>query len=263
MRWTSMQVRPTWLRSLPPLVLADLRRRYAGSALGAAWAVLGPVLEAATYALVFGWVLGIPTDAGLPYAVLIASGLFPWISLREAIEGCATVLADNRWIRRSRVPADLLVARLVLTSAARGLIGLLVVVGYVVVSGRRPGLLVWTLPLAGMVIQVVMTFGLGRMVAPLATLAPDLRPTLVSLLTLLTFASPVLYPESLAHGWLRTLLICNPFTHLLRLYRAPAEPPTWQTAFVSMAVVSATALVALVSGEVVRRRVWWQARDTL
>lgn len=258
-----MRIRPTWLRSLPPLVLADLRRRYAGSALGAAWAVLGPVLEAATYALVFGWVLGIPTDAGMPYAVLIASGLFPWISLREAVESSATVLVDNRWIRRSRVPSDLLVARLVLTSAARGLIGLVVVFGYVVVSGRRPGLLFWTLPVVGMAIQVITTFGLGRLVAPLATLAPDLRPTSVSLLTLLTFASPVLYPESVAHGWLRTLLICNPFTHLLRLYRAPAEPPAWHAVLVSLVVVSATALAALGCGEVVRRRAWWEARDTL
>jgi lipopolysaccharide transport system permease protein len=258
-----MRVRPRWLRSLPPLVLADLRRRYAGSTLGAVWALLGPVLEAATYALVFGWVLGIPTDAGMPYAVLIASGLFPWISLREAVEGCATVLTDNRWIRRSRVPADLLVARLVLTSAARGLIGLLVVLGYVVVSGRRPGFLVWVLPLVGMALQVVATFGLGRLVAPLATLAPDLKPTLVSLLTLATFASPILYPESAAHGWLKTLLMCNPFTHLLRLYRAPAQPPDWQAASVSLGVVSAATLVAVVASGLVRGRVWWEARDTL
>jgi ABC-type polysaccharide/polyol phosphate export permease len=258
-----MQVRPTWLRSLPPLVLADLRRRYAGSTLGAIWALVGPLLEATTYAVVFGWVLGIPTQAGMPYAVLIASGLFPWISLREAVEGSATVLADNRWIRRSRVPAELLIARLVLTSAARGLIGLVVVLGYGIACGRRPGLLVWTLPLLGMVIQVILTFGLGRLVAPVATLVPDLRPTLVSLLTLLTFASPVLYPESVARGWLRTLLVCNPFTHLLRLYRAPLEPLAWQAMLVSLAVVSATALAAVVCGSVVRARVWWTARDAL
>ena len=36
-----------WLRSLPSLVSADLRRRYAGSALGAAWGILSPLVEVA------------------------------------------------------------------------------------------------------------------------------------------------------------------------------------------------------------------------
>ena len=96
-----MQRLPTWLPSLGPLALADVRRRYAGSTLGAAWAVLAPVLEVAAYAVVFGWILG-TRGAGMPYAVLIASGLFPWISLRESLEGCASVGSSGGRTARSR-----------------------------------------------------------------------------------------------------------------------------------------------------------------
>jgi ABC-type polysaccharide/polyol phosphate export permease len=257
-------LRPTpWLRSLGPLVSADLHRRYAGSALGGLWAILGPALEAAAYFVIFGWILGTARAAPMPYAVLIASGLFPWIWLRESLEGSASVLADNRWIRRSRVPSDLLVARLTVASSFRALVGLAVVIGFALVSARRPGLLAWAAPFVALLVQAIGTYGLATIVAPVAPLFPDARPTLASLLTLLTFASPIVYPESLATGLARSLLLANPFTHLLRLYRSPVEPLGGRATLTSVGVTLGAALAAVALGGLARRRLWWQARDVL
>jgi ABC-type polysaccharide/polyol phosphate export permease len=258
-----MRLRAPWIHSLGPLVVADLRRRYAGSFLGASWAVLAPLIEAATYGIVFGLVLGIAGRTTLPYAVLIASGLFPWASFREALESSASVLADNRWVRRSRVPVELLVARLVLTTLVRASVGLIAVYGFAVARATHPGVLDCLGPLAAIVVQTVLAYGLGLCVAPLATLLPDLKPTLVSVLTVLTFASPILYPESLAKGALTTVLLCNPFTHLLRLYRAPAEPLAPETWVLSLAVAGGAALAAWGLGRAARARLWWSARDAL
>jgi ABC-type polysaccharide/polyol phosphate export permease len=254
---------PTWSRSLGPLVRADLRRRYAGSVLGSLWAVLAPLLEVAAYAVVFGWILGAGRAPGMPYTVLIASGLFPWMWLREALEGCSTLLPDNRWVRRSRVPTELLVARLVLVSSVRALVGLVVVFAYAASSGPRPSIGGWASPFAALVLQGLAAFGLGLLVAPVATLVPDSRPTLVSVLTLLTFASPILYPESLVQGPLHAVLLWNPFTHLLRLYRGPIEPLTGPSLLASVAVAAGAAFVFLALGVAARRRLWWRARDLL
>jgi ABC-type polysaccharide/polyol phosphate export permease len=254
---------PPWLRSLGPLVSADLHRRYAGSLLGGFWAFLAPLLEAAAYAAVFGWMLGTARAAPMPYALLIASGLFPWISLRESLEGSATVLADHRWIRRSRVPSELLVARLVLAASMRALVGVAVVLGFAIISAKRPGPLAWLAPFLALVLQILGTYGLGLLVAPVGTLLPDGRPALASLLTLLTFASPIVYPESLATGAVRAVVLGNPFTHLLRLYRSPIEPLGWRGTLVSAGVGSGFALAAMVVGAIARRRLWWKARDVL
>jgi ABC-type polysaccharide/polyol phosphate export permease len=86
---------------------------------------------------------------------------------------------------------------------------------------------------------------------------------LASLLTLLTFASPIVYPESQASGAVRALLLGNPFTHLLRLYRSPLEPLGWRSTLVSAAVATATVLVLVAVGHATRRRLWWKARDVL
>jgi homopolymeric O-antigen transport system permease protein len=253
---------PMWSRSLGPLVMADLRRRYAGSVLGGLWAFVSPVLEVAAYALVFGWILGEARGPGLPYTVLIASGLFPWMWFRETIEGCATVLPDNRWIRRSRVPAELLVARIVVVASLRAVVGLVVVFGYAAFDGPGPSI-AWAAPFVAVALQAAASFGLGLAAAPITTLFPDLRPTLLSLLTLLTFASPILFPESMVHGPLATALLWNPFTHLLRLYRGPVEPLSWPSASLALAVGLGTVLACVAAGIAAQARLRWRARDLL
>jgi ABC-type polysaccharide/polyol phosphate export permease len=254
---------PAWTRSVGPLVLADLRHRYAGSALGGLWAAIGPLVEVAAYALVFGLVIRPRTaQDGLTYALFIASGILPWSALREGLESSAATLPDNRWIRRSLVPMELLVARQVLVASVRGACGLLLVLVAAVAAGQAAGAVGILWPIAGIVLQTVAVFGLGLIVAPLATLYPDLRPALATGLTALTFASPIVYPESLLSGPVRAALEWNPFTHFLRLYRLPLGSASGATAAdFTVALCTTAGLLAL--GLAMRSRLWWAARDRL
>jgi ABC-type polysaccharide/polyol phosphate export permease len=191
---------------------------------------------------------------------MVAAGLLPWASLREGIEGAAGVLPEQRWIRRSRVPLELLVGRLVLVSAARGVVGLALVQVAAAATGQSPGPFALLLPFLGIALQVVATWGLGLGIAPLGVLFPDLRPALASGLTLLTFASPIVYPERLVPAPLLRVLELNPYTHLLRLYRPPA---TAAVAVHSLLIATAFAAVSITLGLWVRRQYWWAARDRL
>lgn len=256
-------ISPAWARSVGPLVLADLRHRYAGSVVGGLWAALGPLVEVAAYAFVFGLVIRPRTaQDGLTYALFIASGILPWSALREGLESSAATLPDNRWIRRSLVPMELLVARQVLVAAVRGACGLLVVLAAAAFLDHTAGAAGMMWAVVGLLLQTAAVFGLGLIVAPAATLYPDLRPALATGLTALTFASPIVYPESLLSGPVRAALAWNPFTHFLRLYRLPltgaggAAPP-------DLAVAAATTMGLLAVGWAMRSRLWWAARDRL
>ncbi len=255
---------PAWVRSVGTLVLADLRHRYAGSVLGGLWAVLGPFVEVGVYAAVFGLLLKPRSSRdGVAFALFVAAGLLPWSALREALEGSAAALPDNRWIRRSLVPVELLVARLVCVASARAAAGLLLVLAIAVARGGWPGVLALLLPLLALYLQTATAYGLGLALAPTATLYPDVRPGLASVLTLLTFASPIVYPESLPPPPLAALLEWNPFTHFLRLYRFPLAPSDTPLALVDVAVALATPVVLLAAGLAVKHRLWWAARDRL
>lgn len=256
---------PSWIRALGPLVLADLRHRYAGSPLGAAWALLVPLIEVMAYVLLFGLIVrpGLG-HGGISMALFLASGILPWASLREGLEGSAAVLAENRWIKRSVVPVELLVARQVAAAVPRTALGfaLMFLVALVALpSGMSfgPG---WVLPLIALALQTASVYGLGLGLAPLAALHPDLRPILTSSLTLLTFASPILYPETILGPAGRSLLAWNPFTHLLRLYRVPLQGSALLTA-VDVGAALATPLVCWAIGAAIKGRFWWPARDRL
>jgi ABC-type polysaccharide/polyol phosphate export permease len=89
-----------------------------------------------------------------------------------------------------------------------------------------------------------------------------LRPALASALTLLTFASPILYPESFLGERARTILEWNPFTHLLRFYRVPlVRDVSLGASDLAVAVAAPVACIAL--GAFLSRRLWWAARDRL
>ena len=104
---------------------------------------------------------------------------------------------------------------------------------------------------------------LGLVLAPLTVLYPDLRPGLGSGLTLLTFASPILYPESLVPPRLLGLLEWNPFTHFLRLYRLPLEAAGGGAGPADLLVVVLVPLGLVALGVGLGGRLYWPARDRL
>lgn len=260
-----MQARPSWLRSVGSLTIADLRRRYAGSVLGGSWNLLVPLLEVAVYAVVFAFLVPNAAGAGgTSYAVFVASGLLPWAAFREAVEGGTTTLSENRWIRRSRVPLELLVGRHVLVTAVRAAVGLLIVIAAALATrDLGPVLLAVPVALLGLALQLVLSYGLGVALAPLGALYPDLRPGLGSALTLLTFASPILFPESALGPAARALVEWNPFTYLLRLHRFPLGLPGATLHAGDVLWPAALAVVLCGAGALVKSRFFWRARDVL
>lgn len=260
-----MRARAPWIRSLGTLALSDVRHRYAGSVLGGFWAIGAPLLEVGAYALVFGFLLpSASRGTGWSYAIFVASGLLPWTAVREALEASAGTLPENRWIRRSRVPVELLVARNVVVAASRAVVALVLVMAVSLYThGALIALRALPVLLLAVACQAVLCYGLGLALAPLGTLYPDLRPGLASVLMLLTFASPILYPESALSPWARALIEWNPFTHLLRLYRFPLAPPAGGLGGADLAWPAAAAGALVGVGVLLKNRFWWAARDAL
>jgi ABC-type polysaccharide/polyol phosphate export permease len=254
-----MRVAP-WLRPLPTLVLYALRQKYAGSALGAFWAVAVPLVEVLAYAFLFGGLLAAGTDTGWgAYVLFVASGLLPWAALRESLEGAAALLPGHRWIRRSRVPFELLVAREVLVAHVRAAFAVVLVVAGALAGGLSIGA-TWLWPVAALLLQILLAVGLALLLAPLGTLLPDLRPGLTSALLLLTFASPILYAESQVAAPMRAWLEWTPYTHLLRLFRAPLSGVD---ALREVALCAVGGVVCAGAGAILRGTLFAAARDRL
>src|SRR6476469_3441562 len=87
--WTSLRLGELWpYRELIYfLTWRDVKVRYKQTLLGAAWAVLQPLLTMVVFSLFFGRLAKVPSD-GAPYPAFSLAGLVPWtffsISLTQA-----------------------------------------------------------------------------------------------------------------------------------------------------------------------------------
>src|SRR5688572_4716314 len=76
------------------LVWRDVKVRYKQTAIGAAWAVLSPLLTVLIFSVVFGRLARMPSD-GLPYIVFAFAGFLPWTYFAQAFGRGSVSLVGN------------------------------------------------------------------------------------------------------------------------------------------------------------------------
>lgn len=214
------------------LTRRELAARYRGSTLGFLWSLVNPLLLLIVYSLVFS-VIFRPRDAAVvtygPYALFLATGVIPWIWVQTAwLEGANSLLANAGLIRKAAFPAEILpvvsvVANLFHLVLALPVLALAFVITSMVVPETTPVTFEWTAALLPLMVllQVPMVMGLSLATAALNVHFKDVRDILQNLLTLLFFATPILYTmktvENFAPLWWSIRI--NPFTAFTLAYQ--------------------------------------------
>ena len=205
---------------LKEMVVRDVRSRYAGSSLGLLWAFAHPILWMLLYTGVFSLVLRVPVEAAYAsFPEFLMAGLLPWMAIQEGIARSASTLVDNAaMVKKTVFPVETLVLSVVLAAVVNELIALAIFAVYVGLVGHLS--LAWLpLLLPALLLQVVMTFGLGCIAATLTAFVRDTAHAVGIALTVVFYATPIVYPASLVPERLRPILEANPLTHLVDVYR--------------------------------------------
>jgi ABC-type polysaccharide/polyol phosphate export permease len=205
---------------LKEMVVRDVRSRYAGSSLGLLWAFAHPVLWMLLYTGVFALVLRVPVDPGYAsFPEFLMAGLLPWMAIQEGVSRSASVLVDNAaMVKKTVFPVETLVLSVVLAAVVNELIALAVFAVYVGLVGHLSA--AWlTLLAPALLLQVAMTFGLGCIAATSTAFVRDTAHAVGIGLTVVFYATPIVYPASLVPERLRPILEANPVAHLVDLYR--------------------------------------------
>jgi lipopolysaccharide transport system permease protein len=243
------------------LVARELKARYRGSFLGYFWSFVNPLLLLSIYTFVFTVILPGARETGLePYALFIFCGLLPWVWFSSALLDAANVfIANANLIRKVLFPAEVLPIVSVCAGMVHFALGLPILAGAFIYFGVPVHLadLLW-LPVV-VLVQLVLMIGLALLLSSLTVHFRDLKDLLANLLTIWFFATPILYPVTLAPERVRPLLDLNPFTHLAISYQEILFMPGPFTSQARLAAVALFALVAFVLGYAVFDRL----RDTL
>jgi ABC-type polysaccharide/polyol phosphate export permease len=234
---------------LKEMVVRDLRARYAGSGLGLVWAFLHPILWMALYTAVFAVVLRVPVEQGFrTFPEFLMAGLLPWMAVHEGIARSASVLTDNAVIVKKAVfPLETLVLSVILAAVVNQLVAFLVFGVYVSFLGHLSAWVLLAVP--ALVLQILLTYGIGCFAATLTAFVRDAGQAIGILLTVVFFATPIVYPASLVPDRYRPFLEANPIAHLIEWYRCAFTLHTAPDP-VSIGYLTAFSLLAAVLGQV-------------
>ncbi len=205
---------------------SDIRARYSGSMLGVAWALLNPLMLLSVYVALYVFILrvrlpgGRPTSA-LEYTLVIFAGLIPWFGFSESVStSLASIVGNPNLIHNTSFPAPVLPVKAVLASMVGQAVGLGLLL--VLLAATDHVSVHWLFLPVALTAQVLLSLGLGWMLAVLNVFVRDLGQAVSHLLLVLMFISPIAYTrEFLGHSPLRLVLDLNPLSYLINLYRDP------------------------------------------
>jgi len=218
-----------WLKFdlLRMLVKRDLEARYKGSVLGNLWSVVNQLSQLLIYTYVFSIILkvklslkGLPEENSLVFGLWLFAGLLPWIAFTSGLTQAATsVVSQTNLVKKVVFPLALLPLVPVFSALVESAFGLIILIVFV---AFRIGTLHETLGLLPLIWlpQLLFTVGLAYFTAALTVFFRDIPQTILVLLNLWFYMTPIVYPIDVVPETVRDLVLwLNPIAAITQIYR--------------------------------------------
>ncbi len=202
------------------LVRHQVRRTYAGTLLGSAWAVIQPLLLMGGYVFLFT-VLRVPKqlpEGTLGVLGIVLSGLVPWLFISRSITGALSAYPGHAaLIRQINFPLGVVPFITVGTALIPFVVGLAALVVLSAVAGWLSWATALLLP-AALLVAVFMVAS-AALVAPFGVLVRDLRALVPPLMRIALFLTPVLYLPDRVPQAAAFLPYINPASYFIAVVR--------------------------------------------
>jgi lipopolysaccharide transport system permease protein len=236
------------------LTWRDVKVRYKQTALGAAWAILQPLMTMAVFTIFFGRLAHLDAKTGgTPYPIYVFIGLLPWTFFANSITNGGNSLVGN-----SNLITKVYFPRLILPIASVGAglvdLGISFLVLFCMMIGYQTHVS-WQLLLVPVLLvgTLLSATGMGMLLSALTVTYRDFRYLVPFLVQLWMFATPVIYPLTIVPEKWRWLLSLNPMAGIIDGFRSAFLGRTIAWAPVSVSLVVSMCLFLF--GAVYFRRV--------
>lgn len=226
-RWLPLDER-WWakLDLLRTLVRRDLEARYKGSVLGNLWPLLQQLSQLLIFTYVFSIVLKVKLSVkalpanNITFGLWLFAGLLPWIAFTSGLsQSSAAVIVQPNLVKKVVFPLALLPLVPILSTFIESAFGLAALIVLVAVSSQTLHSTLGLLPLVWLP-QLLLTAGLGYFAAGLTVFLRDIPQTLVVVLNLWFYLTPIVYPASaIPEQWRMWVFWLNPMAAIAEIYR--------------------------------------------
>lgn len=201
---------------LNELIMRDIKTKYRKSILGVFWTILNPLFMMVVLSVVFSNMFKFDVEY---FPVYLLSGQLIFNFFNEATTNAmGAIVANGSLIKKVYVPKYMFVLSRVLSSSVNLLASFTALI-FVMLALRVE--LHYTVLLAVIPLFFIVFFslGVGLLLSAITVKFRDIMHLYSVFVTALMYLTPVIYPMSILPEWLKKVVLLNPLTNILTMFR--------------------------------------------
>jgi lipopolysaccharide transport system permease protein len=201
------------------MIWRTLKVRYKQTALGAAWAVIQPLMTMIVFNFIFGNVAKVPTD-DIPYPIFSYTALLPWGLFTTALnQASRSLTANQNMVTKIYFPRLVLPISSVLAGLVDFAIAFVILIGLMIYYGVTPAWnVLWTLPLF-LLLSIVTALGVALWLSAINVQYRDVNYALPFMTQFWLFITPVAYSASVISERWQLVYSLNPMAGVVNGFR--------------------------------------------
>jgi lipopolysaccharide transport system permease protein len=203
------------------MIWRDIKVRYKQTLLGAAWAIIQPVLTMLVFNFIFnGGITKVETDSNVPYPIFSYTALLPWGLFVTALNQASRSLTSNHnMITKVYFPRLVLPIASVLAGLVDFAIAFVILIGLMFYYQITPAWnVLWALPLF-LLLAIVTALGVALWLSAINVKYRDVNYALPFLTQFWLFITPVAYSASVISEKWQLVYSLNPMAGVVNGFR--------------------------------------------
>lgn len=201
------------------LAWRDVAVQYKQTVIGAAWAVIRPLLTMIIFTVVFGTLAKLPSDGQTPYPVLVMAGMLPWFLFSTMLGNASnSVVTNANLIGKVYFPRLIVPVASSMVALVDFAITFVLLMGMMVFFGVIPSWQIIFLPFF-VLLAVLASLGPALILTALNVKYRDFRFIIPFIVQFGLYASPVGFSSSVVPEKWRLLYAMNPVVGVIDGFR--------------------------------------------
>lgn len=197
----------------------DVSVRYKQTVVGAAWAVIRPLLTMIIFTVVFGRVANLPSEGDAPYAIMVFAGMLPWFLFAGILaDGALSLVTNSALVGKVYFPRVIIPFSSASVHTLDFVIGVAILLGMCAWFGYWPSYRVIFLPII-FILALLAALGPALIMAALNIKYRDFRYIIPFIVQFGLYVSPVGFSSSVVPDEFRFLYGLNPMVGVIDGFR--------------------------------------------
>ena len=238
----------THRKILYTLVVHDFKSRYLSTYIGLPWAFIQPAVYILVvwFAFTFGLRAGGEMASGIPFVAWLICGLIPWLFISQTmIVSCTSLNQYSYLIKKTNFPVGMIPFTKILSGLLVHFILISFVIALLILFYDINPTIYWLQIFYYQFVLLFLLSGISWFVSSVNVFIKDMAHIVNIIVTMLFWATPIIWPFSMLQGNYRYIALLNPFFYITEGYRYTFLEQRWFFEFTEMNLFFWTVCIAI------------------